>query len=50
MTYRFSDFHDQYNQWVDDDDPPEDFRFWVMAWLFRLQDEPTVDSAVHRSW
>lgn len=45
MTWEFFDFHERFDQWVDEDDPPDDFRFWVMAWLFRLQDEPTVDAA-----
>ena len=45
MSWRFSDFYDRYNQWVDQDDPPSDFRFWVMAWLFRLQEDPKTDAA-----
>lgn len=48
MSLEFSDFHERYNQWVDDDDPPEDFRFWVMAWLYRLQEDPKVDAAPAR--
>ena len=46
MTGQFSDFHERYNQWVDDDQPPDDFRFWVMAWLYRLQDDPRSDAAL----
>lgn len=45
MNYRFFDFHERYDQWVDADGPSVDFRFWVMAWLFRLQDDPRVDAA-----
>lgn len=45
MTWRFSDFYVRFHQWVDDDDPSEEFRFWVIAWLFRLQDDPMVDAA-----
>lgn len=45
MTWQFFDFNERFNQWVDDDNPPEDFRFWVMAWLYRMQDDPTVDAA-----
>lgn len=46
MTWKFSDFHERYNQWVDDDDPPEAFRFWVMAWLYRLQEDPESDATI----
>jgi len=45
VTWQFFDFHERYNQWVDDDDPSEDFKFWVMAWFARLQDDPEVDAA-----
>jgi hypothetical protein len=46
VSWRFSDFYLRYIQWVADDDPPEDFKFWVMAWLYRLQDDPRSDAAV----
>lgn len=46
MPWSFSDFHERYNQWVDTDDPPADFRFWVMAWLYRLQEDPETDAAI----
>jgi hypothetical protein len=42
VTWRFSDFHERYNEWVETDDPTDEFRFWVMAWIFRLQDDPKV--------
>ena len=43
--YRFFDFHDRFNYWVDTDEPGDDFRFWVMAWLWKLCDDPHVDAA-----
>jgi hypothetical protein len=46
VTWRFSDFHERYNEWVAEDDPPEDAMFWVMAWLYRLQDDPETDATV----
>lgn len=45
MTWEFYNFHERYNVWADTDNPSVDFRFWVMAWLFRLQDDPEVDAA-----
>ena len=45
MTWEFSDFHLHYNQWIEGDSPPDDFRFWVMAWLYQLQDDPKVAAA-----
>lgn len=45
MSAEFYDFHERYNRWVDVDEPSSDFRFWVMAWLYRMQDDPTVDAA-----
>lgn len=45
MSWEFYDFHERYNQWVDDDDPPEDFRFWVMAWFARISEYPKADAA-----
>lgn len=45
MTHRYFDFHERFNQWVTEDDPPDDFKFWVMAWLHRLQDDPRADAA-----
>ncbi len=46
MTWEFSDFHERYNEWVDEETPDDEFRFWVMAWLFRLQDDPTTDASL----
>lgn len=45
MSYAFYDFHERFNQWVDDNEPPDDFKFWVMAWLLTLQSNPTVHAA-----
>jgi hypothetical protein len=45
VTHHFFDFHERFNYWVEDDDPPADFKFWVMAWLFALQDDPTTHAA-----
>lgn len=45
MNHSYFDFHERFNYWVQDDDPPDDFKFWVMAWLFALQDDPTVHAA-----
>lgn len=45
MSWEFSDFQDRFNTWVVTDDPPDDFRFWVMAWIYRLQDDPKADAA-----
>jgi hypothetical protein len=33
VSHDYFDFHERFNQWVDEDDPPDDFKFWVMAWL-----------------
>ena len=45
MSWGFSDFHERFNEWVDTDDPDDELRFWVMAWLYRLQDDPESDAA-----
>ncbi len=45
MVWEYFDFQQFYNEWVDHDGPPEDFKFWVIAWLFRIQDDPTADAA-----
>ena len=44
MTWEFSDFHKHFNEWVESDDPPDDFRFWVTAWLYRLIEDPRSDA------
>lgn len=46
MANEYFDFYDRYNDWADDDDPSDDFKFWVMVWLYRLQDDPTVSAAL----
>jgi hypothetical protein len=45
VAHEYFDFYRSYNEWSDNDGPPEDFRFWVMAWLYRIQDDPTADAA-----
>lgn len=35
----FYGFHEAFNGWVDELNPSDDFRFWVMAWLWELQDD-----------
>lgn len=45
MTDVFLNFHERFNYWVEDDDPSEDFKFWVIVWLFALQDNPTAHAA-----
>lgn len=40
----FFGFFERLNQWVGDDNPCDDFRFWAMAWFFRLQEDPYVDA------
>ena len=38
--WRFHGFMLRLNEWIDADDPPEEFRFAVLAWLARFQDNP----------
>lgn len=45
MTHDFFDFHERFNEWVREDKPSDDRKFWVMAWLFALQDNPRVSAA-----
>jgi hypothetical protein len=44
VSWTFYDFYDRFNEWVEADDPPGDFRFWVMAWLYRVQEDPRADA------
>ncbi len=36
----FYDFYYRYRDWIDQDDPSYDFRFWTLIWLSKLQDDP----------
>ena len=40
MHWEFFDFWERYDVWVDEDNPPQLFRFWVMAWIFGLEADP----------
>jgi hypothetical protein len=46
VTREYFDFFERFNYWVDEDDPSEDFKFWVMAWIFRLIDSPTAGAGL----
>lgn len=45
MSWEFYNFLVDFNRWVDQDEPPTDFKFWVMAWLYRIQEDPYADAA-----
>jgi hypothetical protein len=54
VNWQYGNFWEQFNAWVDADDPSDEFKFWVMAWLYRIQEDPEADAApaedIGRPW
>lgn len=43
--WRFHDFFLRFNQWVEVEEPSDDFRFWVIVWMKGLPADPRAAGA-----